>query len=113
MSEKLAEATRRFHDLEVEIGTTASQSQTTIQNQDVEAGAESIEIDSEDAPVLVRKVQARRQHLRGRRKLKELKFSVSEFYLSLILIQNFQVYLLLTMFFINVREMISFGILFQ
>lgn len=97
MSEKLAEATRRFHDLEVEIGTTTTTpSQTTIQNQDVEAGAESIEIDSEDAPVLVKKVQARRQHLRGRRKLKELKFSVSEFYLSLILIQNFQVFVLAT-----------------
>eukprot|EP00794_Sanderia_malayensis_P015958 gene15958-17563_t len=84
-AEKLAEATRKFHDLEMETGASTL-SQPVQPHNDVEAvGQPSGDIDVEDALILRRKPKST-----GSRKLKQLKFAVSEFYLSLILIQNFQ-----------------------
>nr|AHJ60092.1 xenotropic and polytropic retrovirus receptor [Cyanea capillata] len=86
-AEKLAEATRRFHELEVETGAT-NEAQKLPMQHDIDAGQDGADgMDIEEIPVLVKKLKFRSK---GARKLKELKFAVSEFYLSLILIQNFQ-----------------------
>ncbi|XP_065068950.1 solute carrier family 53 member 1-like [Rhopilema esculentum] len=87
-AEKLAEATRRFHDLETEIGTTSQVKDST--EQDIERGANVNTNVGEDGTTLITKIKSKKQKSRGAKKLKELKFAVSEFYLSLILIQNFQ-----------------------
>lgn len=89
IAEKLAEATRKFHDLEAEVGIS-NQGQSGV-NMDTEGGQGSPD-GSDDANVaLVGKKKLKSQKSKGARKLKELKFAVSEFYLSLIMIQNFQV----------------------
>lgn len=84
--EKLAEATRKFHDLEAEVGIS-SQNQDQL-NLDVEAG---LGRDGTNT-ALINRNKSHVQKSKGRRKLKELKFAVSEFYLTLIMIQNFQVF---------------------
>ena len=94
-SEKLAEATRKFHELEVETGATNDAQKSSTQHE-IDAGQEVADgIDIEEIPVLIKKLKSRSK---GTRKLKELKFAVSEFYLSLILIQNFQVLWKLSMY---------------
>ena len=59
--------------------------------QDIERGANVNTNVGEDGTTLITKIKSKKQKSRGAKKLKELKFAVSEFYLSLILIQNFQV----------------------
>ncbi len=64
--------------------TGASSRAQKLPSEDQEDGM----IEGEDAPVLIKIPKSKSK---GARKLKELKFAVTEFYLSLILIQNFQV----------------------
>ena len=86
--EKLAEATRKFHELVAEVGLS---NQGEDELNDIERGAGSPLGNGDANAALVGRAKPKNQKVKGTRKLKELKFAVSEFYLSLVLIQNFQV----------------------
>ena len=87
--EKLAEATRKFQELVAEVGVS-NQGNDNV-DVDIERGSGSPSENGDTKTVLVGKTKQKNQKVKGTRKLKELKFAVSEFYLSLVLVQNFQV----------------------
>lgn len=83
MLAKLAEAIRRFHELELEVAHAGFRKEEKLMS-DAFIAAENqknglITQQDGEAKVVTKK------------NLKELKFAIREFYLSLVLIQNFQV----------------------
>ena len=88
--EKLAEATRKFQELGAEVGIS-NKSDDNL-HLDIDRGYASQTGNADSRAALVQKSKLNNKKLKGARKLKELKFAVSEFYLSLVLIQNFQVF---------------------
>jgi len=87
-AEKLAEATRKFQELGAEVGIS-NKSDDNL-HLDIDRGYASQTGNADSRAALVQKSKLNNKKLKGARKLKELKFAVSEFYLSLVLIQNFQ-----------------------
>ena len=92
-AEKLAEAVRKYNELEVEIANAGSErlqkvarSYSIVDPGILEDGALTPNHYNMNGGVKYRKKHA----VQRIQKLKEMKFIVSEFYLSLVLIQNFQ-----------------------
>ena len=82
--EKLAEAIRRFNELQLQLANTAAS-----EIRSYTKSSEFSEDQSEGKNSLLPNISIASST--SKTKLKELKFIVSEFYLSLVLIQNFQV----------------------
>jgi len=81
-AEKLAEAARRFNDLQLEVANSGS-----IRLQTVAMSAKILNDATDDmGNTLLPKLE----HPAPKKKLKEMRFIISEYYLSLMLIQNFQ-----------------------
>ena len=82
--EKLAEAIRRFNELQLQLANRAAS-----EIRSYTKSSEFSEDQSEGKNSLLPNISIASST--SKTKLKELKFIVSEFYLSLVLIQNFQV----------------------
>lgn len=90
--EKLAEAVRRFGELKHQFGLddsvhfdaieVASETNQALEHEEVKDKNENKGDNKPRKPL---------KYTVSNKKLKEMKFAVSEFYLSLVLIQNFQV----------------------
>lgn len=85
-AEKIAEATRRFAELEIEVANTGVERLQKIA-RDSMLYSESDDTGKEKVILLSQKDKDTKLN---KKKLKDMKFIVGEFYLSLVLIQNYQ-----------------------
>ena len=97
-SEKLAEALRRFGDIEMEVANvgverfrTVGRSSTALKYEQESGGSGGFGGVEKSKSALLPKNNSATYFNGGKKKVKELRAAVGEFYLSLILIQNYQV----------------------
>ena len=80
--EKLAEALRRFGEIELEVANAGVERLQKVTRSNTISAADKNETNDDNA-----KAKA----ISNKKKLKEMKAVVGEFYLSLVLLQNYQV----------------------
>lgn len=93
--EKLAEALRRFGQIEIEVANAGVERLQNVVRPTTVLKYEHENNGSKSKSTLLPKKKFAQNTFNGKKKLKELRAVVGEFYLSLILIQNYQVCILL------------------
>ena len=89
-AEKLAEAVRKYKDLEGEIANAGSGQTPAVSRNYSVADVDFLEEGRSRSRLSISVKKRKKQVVQRVQRLKEMKFVVSEFYLSLVLIQNFQ-----------------------